>query len=124
MTPADLRALAKRVCEEQPSASSSLSLARMHTDIEEAVTGCRLSAVAWWRRKVPPYTTCLDAAASLMPEGWRVHLVTALPAWPMWRCALRRERDARIEACDAPTEPQARAAAALLARAVEMEAGA
>ncbi|HEV7457178.1 MAG TPA: hypothetical protein VGN96_10405, partial [Roseococcus sp.] len=82
----------------------------------------------------PRYTTSLDAAASLMPEGWRVCLDMSIAD----RCSVMAmgPKTHRIptedggweagvdwcQACVAPTELQARVAAALLASAADMEA--
>jgi hypothetical protein len=145
MTPAELRALAKRVCEEQPS---------QELDCEVAfAVGWRLKtvdSVGYWRRGdfswtaemegIPPaFLTSLDAAASLMPEGCglevrRYWLSKSIShaydqikhgpgdgvAWSVvasWGIA---GECAVIEDC--PTEPQARVAAALLALAADTEA--
>lgn len=68
----------------------------------------------------PRYTTDLTAAASAMPEGWWVwHIAHGSELWSVvlgWR-------DAKVAKGHAPTEPRARVAATLRARAADLEAG-
>lgn len=66
----------------------------------------------------PHYTTSRDAAAELMPAGWVVAITQRIDG--TWRCSAYRPYCDAIRGT-APTEPQARAAAAL--RAMEMERG-
>jgi hypothetical protein len=137
MTPAELRALAKRVCEEQPSRE-------LDAEIAKALGWERMnSSDLWWpgwllaearRRKrsiwsigkqpvaLPAYTTSLDAAASLMPEGWALMCAQFYPGMgALVQLHCTKPRGGFLGA-SAPTEPQARVAAALLARAADMEA--
>lgn len=125
--PAALRALAARVETEEPTEELHKAVAlacgwQTFTDAD---------GVAWWRAPTgrfmhwAPYLTRiltdLTVAASLMPAGWWV-TVTINPG-----CA---EVDAGREAggvlfcaeATAATEPRARVAAALRARAVDAEA--
>lgn len=74
----------------------------------------RSTAFQWSR-----YTSSLDAAASLMPEGWIIQIGQI--RFGMWRVQLWRgdksfKSPADVEAV-ASTEPQARVAAGLRARA-------
>jgi hypothetical protein len=64
------------------------------------------------------YTASLDAAVTLVPNGWYVYSVADFaPDVPGWRCGLRRDNDgALVWSNDAHTEAHARAAAALRAR--------
>jgi hypothetical protein len=149
MTPAELRALAKRVCEEQPSRELDAEIAFSVGAYDRLSTGlgdARVARVRWcadfdsvevtmrppgrasggliYTQKLPAYTTSLDAAVMLMPKRWVWHIrgvrgdkgaigidlfpPIALAHLPVF--------------VSAPTEPQARVAAALLARAADMEA--
>lgn len=139
MTAAELRALARRVCEEQPSRELDglIYMATLPAERRRPVdwkvipeTG---QIYAWnrppphargtggvWARS-PEYTTSLAASASMMPVGW---------AWGIAHgggepVRMVMERESRVEGLPdvvAPTEPAARVAAALLARAADMEA--
>jgi hypothetical protein len=139
MTPAELRALAKRVCEEQPSREFDAEIAK--------VLGWKRmnSSDLWWpgwllaearRRKrsiwsmgkqpvaLLAYTTSLDAAASLMPEGWVWSLDSSrrwdkTPFAMAFACGPNGRETGEHEAA---TPAAALCAAALLARAAEMEA--
>lgn len=62
----------------------------------------------------PYYTTSLDAAVTLVPEGWR--LSTCLQRIH-GGCLVAFDRPGHYCRAEAPTEPQARCAAALRARA-------
>jgi len=64
--------------------------------------------------KPPPYTTSLDAAVTLVPEGWRLYDVTEELDGTFWvtlDCASQRGEG------HAKTEAMARVAASLRARA-------
>lgn len=123
-TPTELRALADRVCAEEPS-----------DKLQDAV----LLAFGWeelrngsWRKFYPPGSYddrhwanlptplhSLDDAAAMMPAGWRIRdmLEQAELGWTVevWKIGLRRI------IVTAPTEPRARTAAALRAMAADME---
>jgi len=73
--------------------------------------------VAWRRVKAPTYTGSRDAAAGLMPEGWIWEIRRR--AWGFGTLAESSGFD-DVEGV-APTEPLARTACALRARAAEME---
>jgi hypothetical protein len=152
MTPAELRALAKRVCEEQPSRE-------LDAEIDALLTGrvthpllpvgytmkaeqqewraAQLAQSPYISNNRGPalrYTTSLDAAASLIPQGWQPCLDMSIPG--RCRASALGPRTHWITGADgemsagadwyvtiiAPTEPQARVAAALLAMAADMEA--
>lgn len=107
MTTDNLLALALRVEREEPSDE-------LHWCIQEAVHP------EWRRTTAEPYTTSLDAAASLMPPGWVVNDVNQsihgfwyIRLWPADPSAIGMSEG------NAPTEPRARTAAALRARAQE-----
>lgn len=80
-----------------------------------------------------PWLHSLDAAASLMPERWWLHAAFEVRAPTIYkddahrptgyfRCELQSEDGGRLQSAKAPTEPQARVAAGLLAMAADMEA--
>lgn len=136
-----LRALAHRVCKERPSreldmlVSMAIGRGDYETHVIDYVDGTS-NRVPWRAdNSCRHYTTSLDAAHSVLPANWRVqqvgewssHLLRQKGAWqcivepvspetgplsPCW--------DTR---CDhAPTEAQARVAAALLAHAKNQDA--
>lgn len=103
-TAAELEAVALRVEREEPSRR-----------LDEWLSGM-FSAGA----EVLPYTTSLDAAASLMPSGWVVNDVMQsihgswyVRLWPTDASAIGMAEG------NAPDEPRARTAAALRAMAQE-----
>lgn len=149
-TATELRALARRVCEEQPSPELLKDIFRAlglapDTSRPNGYGWCE-DDWGWWlltgedgrippkRLDPKPWLTSLDAAASLLPLGWRVQQVgmwsaAVLRAKGPWQCIVEREEtetgplnpcwDTR---CDhAPTEAQARTAAALLAHAADCD---
>lgn len=116
MTRADLEELAKRVEREEPSRELDADVLRAagHQAVYRgAIMGWeyRPNGVGVWR-SMPSPTSSLDAAASLMPEGW----VTFIEGN---RCTLARPDYPKARG-DAPTESRARTAAALRATAQEM----
>ena len=142
MTPADLRALAKRACEEKPSREldDAIAFTRLPSDAEHPTKSIygwkyRVFGLTGWEDEwldTKPYTISLDAAASLMPGGWWLHRVGEVrreivcagdrhQPLGIFRCEIQHVRGGRLQCAEAPTEPQARAAAALLARAADME---
>lgn len=137
MTPAELRALARRVCEEQPSRELDCEVAATLYG-GNIVWRTGLTGEAWPYRRyvssthiggygkapVENYTTSLDAAAALMPEGWVAWEIKCQWACEMLFCvcSLVRRDGWKQQVASATTEPQARVAAALLARAADMEA--
>jgi hypothetical protein len=116
MTPAELRALAKWARELQDvrklrEVFIALHKAEAITDgpYDRAMALCNAGAF-------------LDAAASLMPAGWWAVIKTG-PS--VCYVDVKRAGDWRRawgDQTSSPTEPQARVAAALLARAADMEA--
>lgn len=107
MTRADLLALADRVEREEPSEW-------LDGDIRTAVGYA--PGQAW-----EAYTASLDAAASLVPEGWVVYDIMQSINEP-WYVSLWSKDPSVIGLVEgnAPDEPRARTAAALRARAQEM----
>ena len=107
-TRADLLALADRVEREEPSVELDGYIA---VAINEApgITG-RL-----WR-----YTTSLDAAASLAKYNWTIAL-DHFGGENVWRVSIYTITGDLMTVTHAPTEPRARTAAALRARAQEMK---
>lgn len=124
-TPDDLEALADRVEREEPS---------------DALKGKLMAAIGWhleyigpstrflvWRRPngavyvgaLPDPLHSLDAAASLVPEGWIMADLIQTPT--VWQASLWREDETMAHAM-APTEPRARTAAALRAIATNRRA--
>jgi hypothetical protein len=119
-SPADLRALAARCCAGETS-----------DELRDAVlialgwtTRMEWNGTFWVRpdgRKctsgTPNPLTDLNASAAAMPAGWRMRIYAmdevCIFAWSEAACT-------SIEAC-APTERHARTAAALMARAAELE---
>lgn len=123
MTPAELRALAKRVCEEQPSRELDAEIAETLGFPKQICIGDGLiTEQRWVPWNLKHYTTSLDAAASLMPEGWRVYAIVDFGPDGPWVCEVQRDSKPMRVNAEAPTEPAARVAAALLARAADMEA--
>ncbi len=66
---------------------------------------------------VPEFGTSLDAAVTLVPEGWHTSLIMHHMLTSQWEHVLRRDRNADCEQGWAKTEAMARCAAALRARA-------
>lgn len=128
MTPTELNALACRVETETPSEDLCIAVL--------TAFGWTLDG-DWWTRTTPAGTDRvsyvslpnplqrLDDAAALMPEGWRVQMIDQNRDRNRWFCALDTLNDDNYPTVVgyAPTEPQARTAAALRARMVEMEGG-
>ena len=138
-SPTTLLALAER-CEQAAGPDRELD-----AEIEACLTGrvTHLRAPGWtfeaqdteWKlarlvdtqfisrvsRPAPPYTASLDAAVTLVPEGWAVELVQALSGSP-WHATLRGG-SALVPIIGATASKPALAlcAAALRARAVAYE---
>jgi hypothetical protein len=123
MTP-DLPSLAYRVETEPPSQE-------LQSDIALAV-GWRLLPSNWgWKTwicpstrrcaELPPWLTSIDAAASLMPEGWLAHVFQYNTSATTFgdRCLVYGlcTDSGLVVGSRAPTEPLARTAAALRAQA-------
>lgn len=70
--------------------------------------------------ELPRYTASLDAAASLVLEGWRVRSLAYWPGLREWHTTLETMDDKRASGT-AKTEPLARAAAALRAMMETMD---
>ena len=144
-TRAELLALADRVEREAPSRELDAEIGaacqiiagfdishyivpiKFRVDTSLGRTGCveayrEMQDGSWpvYSRPSPNYTTSIDAAASLQPVGWRVGTVAHWPEQKVWHVALSRRT--RTVSGDAPTEPQARTAAALRAMAADREA--
>lgn len=109
-TPAELRALADRVCSEEPWDGLRMDV---------------LAAFGWTRngnsadRKPDPLRNLSDAAA-MMPAGWSVTIRQAAFDWSVVASAETPPyRSLRISA---PTEPRARTATALRVMAAMTEA--
>ena len=49
---------------------------------------------------LPRYTTSLDAALTLVPEGWQVHMISNQPRWTV----VVRSPDARYEEAEFPSQ--------------------
>lgn len=118
MTPAEYEALALRVETEEPSRKLDAEIGRaigwrQHPDVEGF-------AIA------PRWTSSLDAAASLMPDGWEVadlyQFRRAHEDTLRWRCGLYRDLKTDAQGT-ADTEPRARTAAAIRAIAMEKADG-
>ena len=106
MTRADLETLAQRVEREEPSVDIDLAVMGAWTGIA--------NAPSYFMR----FTSSLDAAASLMPPGWIIADLSQ--GEDGWFCHPWREDETMVQG-HAPTEPRARAAAALRALAMEMQ---
>jgi hypothetical protein len=107
MTSAELLALAARVETEEPSE-------KLDFDILDAITP---RGTSW---KYRPYTTSLDAAASLMPSTVQEVTVRNYPTGTVVRATTASGAPVYSEVLRGkPAEPQARTAAALRAKAQE-----
>jgi hypothetical protein len=110
MTRAELLALAD-LAERVKGADRELD-----AGIYAGIHDCTLTR--WVFDNAPAFTASLDAAASLVPEGWTV--------WELrqnaesWWCQLEPNSNAPMVCAEAVTEPLARTAAALRARAEEL----
>jgi hypothetical protein len=119
----ELRSLAKRVCEEAPSRELDLAVSNLAFSDYDIVT-LDENGVFWSSEKIPVqipfYTISLDAAASLMLAWWDVDVCVFVG-----HATVRAFRNSppltTTDVIRAPTEPQARTAAALLAMAVDLE---
>lgn len=115
-----LLALAARVEREAPSVElrNEIALALGWTLRPGAACWVRpasLDSQSW----LPEWLTSIDAAAHLMPDGW--HVSEILQVYTVsdelkWGCRLAKRIGPPARG-DAPTEPQARTAAALRAMA-------
>lgn len=126
-TPEDLRQLAEEV--EKLEGPSRKMDARVHAialvvvhgapaDRHDEIAGATRRALADWREKdIPIYTSSLDAAASLMPKGWHVHVGGPSDSGRWGVSAGRMTRPYLLCNTYAGTEALARTAAALRARA-------
>ena len=108
-TPSELRALADRVCAEEPSEL-----------LREAVC----AVIGYDNRKwinLPDPLHNLSDAAAMMPAGWRIRDMLEQSEWgwtvEVWKMGMRRI------IVTAPTEPRARTALALRVQAAIMEDG-
>jgi hypothetical protein len=130
MTAAELRALAKHVTEEAPSDALddtvALAVGWERRDFGTGAYEWKEPSGSWHRSFAfhPSFLFGLDAAASLMPEGWKIRIKQLLDG-TVEVVAVLMDRVGRFlhSLCvRTHTEPQARVAAALLARAADMEA--
>lgn len=120
-SPADLRALAARCCTGEES-----------RELRDAI----LTVLGWtydrdlraWLDQVgsvyagdlPNPLTDLNASVALMPAGWRIWRIEQ--GDDLYRAEFARaENSPRVIGTSAPTERHARTAAALMARAAELE---
>lgn len=111
--PAAMRALAARVETEEPTEA-------LNEDVAWAL-GWEPRPLRW---QPDAYLTDLTAAASAMPEGWRVIVWMRADVVRVSACPTDNDDvDDWVSSEIAPTEPRARVAAALRARAAGMEAG-
>lgn len=121
MTRDDYEALALRVEREEPSRELDLAVA-----LAVGWTYHAPPMVAYLSdpkrprmlKKAPRYTTCLDAAASLVPDGWVLDQIVTENQFT--RVYLARVLDAADAMSLALTEPRARTAAAIRAQAMEI----
>jgi hypothetical protein len=124
MSAAELRALAKRVCEEAPSRELNEAVAR--------AAGWRYRGYGYWappgssldaRQHLPQILRSLDAAASLMPRwySWMVSHRQIDGAWVNLAQAWMPEPRSTVQG-QAQDPAAALCAAALLAMAADMEA--
>lgn len=132
MTRADLQALAARVEQAQgPDRALDSGIAQAVGWVErDDGYGMNsgwfpphdVSAPAWFEQRgrhaygfdVLPFTASLDAALTLVPEGWR--LIALGCDGEHWHCVLANQENDTV-AGDAIDEPRARTAAALRALA-------
>lgn len=127
MTRAELLALAQRVETEEPSRElvgevahafgwQNVRLTPSYTGYDYVGDAPDGSSCGCW---IPNWLHSLDAAASLMPPGWRVvEMRQRLDGF--WVCVFQNQYRTEIVTGKAPTEPEARTAAAL--RAIAQEA--
>lgn len=133
MTPADFRALAARVETEEPTEALNEAVARAFGWQHEAVFGSTMYWQAPGRRGIwelagPEFFVDLGDAAALMPEGWRITSIQQRQngSWLVMAATpflLAYEGCTTVVYGDAPTERRARVAAALRAKAADLEAG-
>lgn len=127
MTPAEYRALAARVETEKPSDA-------LIEDVARAFKWFRhdMSDGIWWstpdrrlRRHRPHWLYRIDDAAAEMPDGWEITLVQRGAHMECHADPRGWEHGTGPQSVEAtaPTEPRARVAAALRARAADLEAG-
>lgn len=125
--PADLTTLAARTEREPPSRELEAEIAfALGLDLGQVNGRTFRQAFMWWMEtgddidglcrhwNVPRWLTSLDAAASAMPEGIEV-VVVQFAVNAGWLCRALRGYKLLSEG-NAPTEPQARTAAALRAQ--------
>jgi len=117
-SPADLLALAARCCagETTDELRDAVLIALGRPAYEPAIEEDG-SASDFVRIEFDPLSS-LDASAAAMPAGWLVDVVIDAD-WTL--VTTRRTSIGGIEQAEAPTEPLARTAAALMARAAELE---
>lgn len=128
MTPEQYRALASRVETEDPSDGLGDDIARALGWVRH-----RMADGIWWstpdgnmRRHRPLWLHRLDAASGLMPKGWEITIIQRGSRMECYADPVGWEHPKgpqSVESIAAPTEPRARVAAALRARAAELEAG-
>jgi hypothetical protein len=120
MTPTRLRHLANLVA----SGRGSNKVVRAACGWRPIVDGMHRSPIGdvVHHNDLPEPLTSIDAAAGLLPEGWYLMLTTPRGRVNAW--VIRHDDDSMADGItiSAPTEPKARTAAALLARAAEAEA--
>jgi hypothetical protein len=125
--PAALLDLAARCEAGEPSPLLDVAIARAI-----GWTTAQFGALIWRdthhndRGIAPPkFTSSLDAAVTLVPEGWHTSLVMQhmLRRESAWECALRRDRNGDCEQGFAKTEILSRVAAALRAKAAMLREG-
>ena len=107
MKAADLEALAQRVEREESSVDLDIA-------VLDALTGTEYEPPYY-----QPFTSSLDAAASLMPPGWYVSGLEDAYDDSWVSCLLCKKSTGMSAQGTAPTEPRARTAAALRAMAME-----
>ncbi len=116
MTRAELLALAKRV--EKADLTDWQSCFALRREIASKCCDYDMAD-----DEVPEFLSSIDAAASLMPEGWDLEISSAAVDSNVVRCAVyvtRRSTGWRRRCMAyASSEPKARTAAALRARAEE-----
>lgn len=126
--PAALRALAARVETEEPTPELNLEVGEAfgwrRGPAATPVSTWAISPTGDWRNGFPDFLTDLTAAASAMPVEWEVVVIQRALTWDAIADSRGREPGTTPQSVEAtaPTEPRARVAAALRARAAGMEA--
>ncbi len=129
MSAATLRALADRCEREEPSRELDVEIAlRVGWRRNRNLPNIWMEATSSKLFGHPPrYTTSLDAAATLVPEGWCISSLSST-CGPHWRCTLFQCGHAHTVSAEQPiwsprikSGPLALCAAALRARATVAE---